>query len=140
MLPNPNTSYGTHDWTCLGYKNKAAPLIRHGFMGIINDFRISGKWFADITQATHGDIPYTTLCTRFRYLPYYKKGTIVWTDSLDMTHDNIRLVMNFIRSEDWPLEGRVDGQVQIIESLINEKYGTVPIYNEGDVPNIPKRT
>ena len=139
MLPNPRITYGSYDWTRRGYSDGIGPLIRHGFTGAIHDEDIHGKWFCDITQATHGDIGHTASSVRFRYLPYYKNGTIVWTDRDDAVERNIINVSAFINDRGWPLGGKLCEEVVVVDELILEKYGTQPKYSHGDIPNIPKR-
>lgn len=139
MLPNPRISYGGHDWTRKGYSDNVGPLVRHGFMGAMLSEDIHGKWFCDITQATHGDIGHTASSMRFRYLPYYKNGAIVWTDKDDATQNNVINVSAFINGQGWPLGGNPCEDISVVNELIFEKYGVRPEYGHGDIPNIPKR-
>lgn len=140
MLPDPTKSYGHHDWTVSGYATGACPLVRHGFMGVLHSNDIQGKWFCDITQATHGDIGHTACSVRFRYLPYYNNGTIVWTDVTDATPYNIKQICCFIHAKQWPLLGDHDACIKVVDNLINKQFGVSPVYQVADIPVIAKRT
>lgn len=123
FLPNPNLSYGYYDWTASGYKNNKSPLSRHGFVGVLKN-NIYGKWFADATQATHGDIQYYKTGAKFRYFPYYKKGCIFWTDNLiEKNKEFIEIAFNFFK---LPLKHHFP--VKDISCLMEMCVGPVPNY------------
>jgi hypothetical protein len=128
-LPSLQQCYGAHDYTMHGYADKTSPQPRHGFVGFLKEDSVHGNWFADATQATHKDVGLDVSLNphapRFRYFPYYKQGTIIWSDVEQVDNNHLLIVKEFLENNNWPAEC-VTKNIDEMSFMLSPDFGPAP--------------
>lgn len=105
-IPSPliEGGYGSWDWTPSEWASNQVPRVRNGFLGISDEQGVRGRWYADVLTVDHTEVGYKHGSDRFRYMPHYKSGALVWNYADETVANQVANAAYFVEKNGWPLK------------------------------------
>lgn len=105
-IPSPliEGGYGSWDWTPSEWASNQVPRVRNGFLGISDEQGVRGRWYADVLTVDHTELSYKSGSDRFRYMPHYKLGALVWNYADETEANQVANAVYFVEKNGWPLK------------------------------------